>query len=128
MIVGIGSDIVHIPRMQRNLERYGDQFARRILAESEWPDYRRSANPAQLLAKRFAAKEAVSKALGTGFRNGLFLRHISVTHDEYGRPLLVFAAKASQIIADLGVTHSHVSLSDEREYAIAFVTLEKAPT
>lgn len=125
MIIGIGTDIVHIPRMQRNIDRYGDQFAKRILADAEWQDYHRNANPAQFLAKRFAAKEAFSKALGTGFRNGLHLRHIWVTHDDYGRPLLMYEEKASEIMRELGITRSHVSLADEREYAVAFVTLEK---
>lgn len=125
MIFGIGTDIVHIPRMQRNIDRYGDHFARRILAESEWLDYSKSHNRAQFLAKRFAVKEAVAKAFGTGFRNGLHLRHISVIHDDLGRPMLDVSAKASELMTQFGIAHSHVSLSDEQSYAVAFVILER---
>lgn len=126
MIFGIGTDIVHIERIQRSLARFGDAFARRILSDTEFDEFAQNPRPASYLAKRFAAKEAMSKALGTGFRDGLSLRHIRVTHDAHGRPGLRCAGKADELLQALGIDACHLSLADERDYAIAFVTLEKA--
>lgn len=123
MIHGIGTDIVAIARIQASLTRFGDKFARRILAPGEWQGFADSANPACFLAKRFAAKEAAVKALGTGFRNGISLAHIAVSNDVYGKPGLCFSGQALQVCTDLGVGEAHLSLSDEKDYAIAFVTL-----
>ena len=122
-IHGIGADIVEIGRMARNLERFGERFARRILAASELEAYARSPRKAAYLARRFAAKEATAKALGTGFRDGLSLRHIAVEHDSAGRPLLSFSGRARVLLEERGITGSFISLADERENALAFVTL-----
>jgi len=81
VIYGIGTDIVAVPRLQVNLDRYGERFAARILTASEMAVFRETANKAHFLAKRFAAKEALVKALGTGFRDGLSLRDIAVAND-----------------------------------------------
>jgi len=126
MIFGIGTDIVQTARMQRSLERYGDRFARRLLSEEEYRDFERSGDKANFLARRFAAKEAVAKALGTGFTNGIQLRDIGVGHDERGRPLLQFTGGARSFIEAHGITATHISLADERDHAVAFVTLETA--
>lgn len=123
MIIGIGTDIVRIPRMAKNLERFGDRFAKRILTPCEMVTFAQHKCPASFLAKRFAAKEAAAKAMGHGFRNGLMLTHIGVGHDELGKPLLEYSDKATEICDRLGVGESHISISDEDEYAIAFVTL-----
>ena len=125
MIHGIGTDIVTIGRMSEMLKRHGDKFAQRILAESEYEQYKSSTQPAAFLAKRFAAKEAASKALGTGFRNGLSLKHIYVTNDEVGKPQLNFVNRGKELIEELSITETHLSLADEKEYAVAFVTLGK---
>jgi len=130
MIYGIGTDIVQVARMAADLERYGERFARRILTPRELEEFRGCARPPHFLAKRFAAKEAAAKALGTGFRNGLTLRQIGVAHDHYGRPLLEYEGAAEVLRCNLGIRHSHLSLADEEDYAIAFVTLvsdESAP-
>ncbi|MCF6256403.1 MAG: holo-ACP synthase [Gammaproteobacteria bacterium] len=124
MIFGIGTDIVRIPRMADNLDRYGERFATRILTRSEMATFTDSAQQASFLAKRFAAKEAAAKALGTGFRNGLNLHDIGVDNDALGKPLLVFSQQAQQILQKQGIGNSHLSLSDEKEYAIAYVVLE----
>ena len=126
MIFGVGTDIVHVSRMQENLDRYGEKFAQRILSDIEFVEFSQTTRQAHFLAKRFAAKEAMAKALGTGFRDGLHLRHITVSHDDSGRPLLDCIEKAGELLTKFGVTRSHISLSDEAEYAIAFVTLESA--
>lgn len=126
MIFGIGTDIVHVVRMAENIERYGERFAARILTDTELEEYRRAAHPANFLAKRFAAKEAAAKALGWGFRDGLTLHDINVGHDGRGRPLLEFSGRAVELLEELGVGEAFLSLSDERDYALAFVTLAKA--
>ena len=125
MIFGIGTDIVSISRMQSALERHGDRFAERILAAVELEEYRQCANPAQFLAKRFAAKEAAAKAYGTGFRHGLGMSDFIVGHDAQGKPLLIFAGQAEQFCREQGVGESFLSISDEKEHAVAFVILLK---
>jgi holo-[acyl-carrier protein] synthase len=124
MIYGIGTDIVRVSRMHKNLERYGQRFAERILTDHEMEEFRRSARPAHYLARRFAAKEAAAKALGTGFADGLQLRHIGVTHDAAGKPLLEFSGRAAEMLRERGIAITHISLSDEENHAVAFVTLE----
>ncbi|NOX91847.1 MAG: holo-ACP synthase [Gammaproteobacteria bacterium] len=124
MIFGIGTDIVRISRMANNLARYGERFAARILTEAEMAVFTDSAQQAPFLAKRFAAKEAVAKALGTGFRDGLNLHDIGVNNDALGKPLLAFSQRAQQMLKKQGIGSTHLSLSDESEYAIAYVVLE----
>lgn len=124
MIYGIGTDIVRVARMQCNVERYGERFAARILTEPELADFRRSPKPAHFLARRFAAKEAAAKAIGTGFVNGLWLRHIGVTHDAMGKPQLVFDGQAAILVRAKMIHTAHLSLADEEDYAVAFVLLE----
>ncbi len=125
MIYGIGVDIVRVARMQAALERFGERLARRILTSHEMSALAHSRRPAYFLAKRFAAKEAVAKALGTGFRHGLALHHIGVRSDELGRPLLEFHGAALALLTERGISGAHLSLADEEDYALAFVTLTK---
>lgn len=123
MIFGIGTDIVHVDRMRDSLEKHGDKFARRILTELEFSEFSDKQDKAAFLAKRFAAKEATAKAMGTGFSQGLSLRHIGVKHDEAGKPLLEFLDVAEEFLQDNNIKQMHLSLADERDYAVAFVTL-----
>ncbi|MCK5724798.1 MAG: holo-ACP synthase [Gammaproteobacteria bacterium] len=123
MIYGIGTDIVHINRMRDDLNKYGDKFARRILTEAEFGEFQGKSNQAAFLAKRFAAKEATAKAMGTGFSQGLSLHHIGVEHDEAGKPVLDFSGVAEKFLQEKQIKQTHLSLADEREYAVAFVTL-----
>ena len=123
MLVGIGTDIVRIARFERMLERHGTRIAERILGAEELREFAACARPARFLAKRFAVKEAVAKAFGTGFRDGLSLRHIGLKHDGLGRPELSFSGRATELCALLRVGDSHVSVADEDDYAVAFVTL-----
>lgn len=123
VIVGIGTDIVRVSRIARNLERYGERFARRILTSNELVEFSNTRRSANFIAKRFAAKEATAKAMGHGFRDGLMLTDIGVGHDELGKPLLEYSGKAVDICDRLNVGESHLSISDEDEYAVAFVTL-----
>lgn len=123
MIYGVGTDIVRIARIEASLERFGERFARRVLAETEWAEFSRSRRPARFLAKRFAAKEAAAKAFGTGFSEGIAMRDIVVGHDGRGRPLLEFTAGAADFAAARAIVEAHLSISDEDTHAIAFVTL-----
>ena len=125
MIYGIGTDIVATARIAQILERYGDAFAERILAPDEWPSFKSSGTPARFLAKRFAAQEAFAKAAGTGLRAPVTLRNISIGHDPLGRPELHFQPALSAWLAQQGIRAQHLSVSDERELAAAFVVLER---
>lgn len=123
MIFGIGTDIVEVARMRRSLDRHGAKFAARILSATELTDFQHAPHPANFLAKRFAAKEAAAKAMGTGFRHGLSLRHISVKRDPHARPELVFAGAAKSFMQENRISAAHISLADEQAYAVAFVIL-----
>jgi len=106
------------------LERHGDRIAKRILTAVEMEFFSAAPHQASYIAKRFAAKEAAAKALGCGFRDGLSLRHIEVVNDSLGRPQLRFYSKGLELYQQFGLTSSQLSLSDEGEYAQAFVILE----
>lgn len=123
MIYGIGTDIVKVARMQQNLDKWGERFASRILSPRELEEFRASTRQAHFLSKRFAAKEACAKALGTGFRNGLSLPQISVRHTRYGQPVLEYTGTAFSLVQKNSINHSHLSIADEDDYALAFVTL-----
>ncbi len=120
-IFGIGVDLVAIARIEGLLDRHGARFPRRILAQAEYADFEHAAHPAAFLAKRFAAKEAVSKAMGTGFRDGMSLSDIAVGHDDLGRPLVALDGVAAERARSLGIAAWHISLADERDMAIAYV-------
>lgn len=120
-IRGIGTDIVSVKRIQDVLARSPD-FAKRVLTASELQRYADHPKPASFLAKRWAAKEATAKALGTGIGKVSF-QHIVIAHTEAGQPVLQLSHEAQKQAARLGATQFHVSLSDEQDYAIAYVVL-----
>lgn len=124
MIYGIGTDIVEVVRIEESLTKFGDAFARKMLAESEFAQYEASHIKARFIAKRFAAKEAFSKALGTGLRAPASMQNIAVTHDPLGKPLLVLATPLQKLLDEKGIRHMHLSISDEKQLAAAFVVLE----
>ena len=124
MIIGIGIDIVKISRIEQDLARFGEKFAHRLLTDTEMALWHQHGNSALFLAGRFAAKEAASKALGTGFNRGVSLKTIAIINNPAGRPELTFLDTALEYAAQLGCKHYHVSLSHEREFAVAMVVLE----
>jgi len=124
MIYGIGTDIVEVNRIESSIERFQDDFAERILAESEMASYMDSKIKARFLAKRFAVKEAFSKALGTGLREPVTFQNIAVSHDELGKPLLVLAQALQAFVEAKDIKHMHLTISDEKNLAVAFVVLE----
>jgi holo-[acyl-carrier protein] synthase len=124
MIYGIGTDIVEVTRIESSIVQFGDEFAKRILADSEFAAYEKSAIKPRFLAKRFAAKEAFSKALGTGLRAPCTFQNIAVSHDDLGKPLLLLAPELQGFLISRNITKTHISISDEKNLAAAFVVLE----
>lgn len=124
MILGIGTDIVTVARMGDKLDNNGDRFARRLLTNTEYAEYETKQNGAAYLAKRFAAKEATVKAMGTGFADGITWKHVCVRNNEKGAPFIELSGPAQEKALAMGVQHIHLSISDEREHAVAFVILE----
>jgi len=123
-IFGIGTDIVDIARLQSALERHGEAFAAKLLADDELPAWRGAGNPAAFLAKRFAAKEAFAKALGTGIRGAVTLRRLAVVHDTFGRPGFRCDPLLENELQSRKIHTIHLSLSDERQHVVAFVVME----
>lgn len=124
MIIGIGTDLCEIGRIQSALNRFGNRFSRRVLAEDEYVRYEQHRRQAAYIAKRFAAKEAFSKALGTGMRQPVSWQGISVVNSSAGKPELRFSNSLEAYLMKRGITDVHVSLSDETGMASAFVIVE----
>ena len=127
MIAGIGVDIAEISRFTRAYTKFGARFPRRILCRAELLEFPRARHPGRYLAMRFAAKEAASKALGTGFKQGVTPRQIRVIHAPSGQPSLEVSGRVAELFAHRGIHTSHLSLSDDGGFAVAFVVLEMAP-
>lgn len=123
MIYGIGTDIVHVSRLGEVYARHGERLLEKLLAPGEREDFSRAADGARFLAKRFAVKEAFGKALGTGVRAPATLPAIAVGHDALGKPILEFGPELQAEMDRRGLV-AHLSISDERDVAVAFVVLE----
>ena len=126
MIAGIGIDLATISRIEPVYTRFGDRFAKRILNEKEWTAYKNHKQPVRFLTKRFAAKEAAVKALGTGERGGVLLKNFYLEHDDLGKPILKVSGKAAERCSHYGIDHFWVTLTDEGDTVAAFVVLEKS--
>ncbi|HZQ75466.1 MAG TPA: holo-ACP synthase [Burkholderiales bacterium] len=124
MIFGVGTDVVEIGRIEKALGRFGEKFARRVLCEPELERFLKHRLPASYLAKRFAAKEAFTKALGTGIHAPANWHGVWVRNLPSGKPVLEFSDALKDLMKKKGVTSSHVSLSDEKDVAFATVILE----
>ena len=125
MIYGIGVDVLEPDRVARLLEKYGERFARRVLTEQEWPAYQRTRRPTLYVANRFAAKEAFSKAMGTGFRYPVTLGQIVILQNRLGKPELSFRPDLQRLVESEGIVGWHVTISDEKSVACAVVVLER---
>ncbi|WBU50543.1 holo-ACP synthase [Kosakonia pseudosacchari] len=123
-ILGLGTDIVEIARIEAVVARSGDRLAKRVLSDNEWALYQTHQQPVRFLAKRFAVKEAAAKALGTGIRNGLAFNQFEVFNDALGKPSLRLWDEALRMAEQMGVRTMHVTLADERHYACATVIIE----
>ena len=124
MILGTGTDLIDIRRIERALGRFGHRFARRVLVDDEYQRFCTHVKPAHYLAKRFAAKEAFSKAMGTGMHFPVTWQNVSVANERSGRPYLKFSEPLALLLKQRGVSRAHLSLSDEVEMACAFVVIE----
>ena len=126
MILGIGTDLIDVRRVERAMARFGHRFAQRVLVEHEYQRFCVHAKPSHYLAKRFAAKEAFSKAMGTGIHFPVNWHNISVANERSGKPYLKFSAPLAELLERRRISRVHLSLSDEIEMACAFVVLEGA--
>jgi holo-[acyl-carrier protein] synthase len=124
MIYGVGTDVVEIARIEQALGRFGERFATRILCPPELERFRKHRLPANYLAKRFAAKEAFTKALGTGINAPANWHGVWVRNLPSGKPVLEFSDALNKLLSQRGVASSHLSLTDERGVAMATVILE----
>lgn len=128
MIIGIGSDLIDIRRVEKTLQRYGDRFIKRIFTDVEHKKAQSRANPVPTYAKRFSAKEACSKALGTGIRRGVFFKDMGVVNLPSGQPTMELTGGALKRLEDLipkGMKpRIHLSITDEEDWAQTFVIIE----
>ena len=132
MIIGLGSDLCNIDRIANSLERFGERFENRVFTETERAKARRRPYTiAGTYAKRFAAKEAFSKAVGTGFRRGVFMKDIGVVNNPSGAPTLALeggaAKRLEEMIPEGHEAHIHLTLTDDHPWAQAFVIIEAIP-
>jgi holo-[acyl-carrier protein] synthase len=126
MIFGIGTDVLQLSRVERLYERYGERFAERLLLAEEKALFDRSRNKVRFLGMRFAAKEAIAKALGTGFANGIWIRDVGSVPNELGQPQVVYSARGREVCARLGVGSGFLTLTDEAGLIVAIAVLLKA--
>jgi holo-[acyl-carrier protein] synthase len=123
MIFGIGTDLLEIARVERVWNRFGERFATRVLLDEELELFAASPNRVRFLAMRFAAKEAIVKAMGTGFANGMWVRDVGTVPNELGQPQVIYSARGAAMCARLGIGDGFLSLSDEAGLILAFAVL-----
>ncbi len=126
MIFGIGVDVLETQRIAQTLARFGDRFIEHLLMPAEAAQLARTRRRERFLAMRFAAKEAIVKALGTGFAHGIWIRDVGVVQNSYGKPEVVFSERGEQLRRRLGVGEAHVTLTDEAGLVVAVAVLMKA--
>ncbi len=122
-VVGIGTDIIEISRIAQMKTPVREKLAQRVLTAQELIQYQNLQDSPAFLAKRWAAKEAASKALGRGIADGISFQHFEITSLASGQPILTLSARALSIAQELGATSWHLSIADEKHYATAFVVL-----
>ena len=123
MIYGIGADITSVARFKHILSKYGDKFAGKILSNAELNEYQKIINKANFLAKRFAAKEAFGKAIGTGI-SGFWFTDLTITHDSLGKPEFLLSNNCLEIKKNLKIAKFYLTISDDKNNAVAFVIAE----
>ncbi len=126
MIFGIGTDVVQVSRIEHVYERFGEHFATRLLMPQEQARFNPHKRPERYLAMRFAAKEAIVKAMGTGFAQGLWIRDVGIAPDSLGKPEVIYSERGQAMREQLGIGPGHVSLTDEAGLVVAFAVLERA--
>lgn len=125
MIYGIGNDIIDYNRVVALYHKHPQKLATRILSAQEQTLYQVSTDKPRFIAKRFAYKEAIVKAMGVGLRMGMRFEDFSILPDNLGKPLVSYSPKAQQILTQLGISHIHVNISDEKNYIVAMAVAER---
>ncbi|MEC9374755.1 MAG: holo-ACP synthase [Pseudomonadota bacterium] len=125
MIFGIGTDILTAERVANTYKRFGERFISRLLMDEEQEQFAFTKQPERFLAMRFAAKEAIVKAMGTGFSNGMWIRDSGVLSNRLGKPEIIFSDRGKKLCKEFGIIGGHVTLSDEGGKVIAVAVLEK---
>ncbi|MGC8518376.1 MAG: holo-ACP synthase [Steroidobacteraceae bacterium] len=126
MIFGIGIDVLRAERIDGVLERHGEHFIERLLMPAERTQLARTRRPQRFLAMRFAAKEAIVKAMGTGFANGVWIRDVGVVQNRLGKPEVVYSERGERVRRALGIGEGHVTLTDEAGLVVAVAVLLRA--
>jgi holo-[acyl-carrier protein] synthase len=126
VIFGVGTDIVELSRIQETYDRFGERFVERLLMPEERALFAQAKWPVRFLAMRFAGKEAPVKAMGTGFRHGMWIRDVGIVNNAWGRPLVIFSARGQGVCRQLGIGEGHVSLTDDAGLVVAFAVVMKA--
>jgi len=126
MIFGIGVDVLEAARIKRTFERFGERFVEHLLLPEEQAQLAHTQRRERFLAMRFAAKEAIVKAMGTGFAHGMWIRDVGVVQNAWGKPEVVFSARGERVRRALGVGEAHVTLTDEAGLVVAVAVLLRA--
>jgi holo-[acyl-carrier protein] synthase len=125
MIFGIGTDVVRLERVRQVHEKFGERFVERLLLPAELEAFRRYQRPVRFLAMRFAAKEAIVKAMGTGFAHGMWIRDSGIVSNAWGKPEIIWSERGRQMCEQLGIGEGHVTLTDEAGLIVAVAVLMK---
>ena len=123
MIFGIGIDVLQVERVERVFQKHGERFIRHLLLPEERAQLERTARPVRFLAMRFAAKEAIVKAMGTGFAHGVWIRDVGIVQNAWGRPEVIYSERGERVRARLGIGEGHVTLTDEAGLVVAVAVL-----
>lgn len=126
MIFGIGIDVLEAARIDATFGRFGARLIERLLMPQERAQFERTQRPGRFLAMRFAAKEAIVKAMGTGFAHGVWIRDVGVVQNAWGRPEVVYSARGDALRRQLGIGEGHVTLTDEAGLVVAVAVLMRA--
>ena len=126
MIFGIGVDVLEVKRVGETLQRFGEHFIERLLMPQEREQLVKTRRPERFVAMRFAAKEAIVKAMGTGFSHGVWIRDVGVVQNAWGKPEVVFSERGERVRRELGVGEGHVTLTDEAGLVVAVAVLMRA--
>jgi len=127
MIFGIGVDVLEAARIKKVFDKYGEHFVERLLMPAERAQMAKTRRKERFLAMRFAAKEAIVKAMGTGFAHGVWIRDVGVVQNAWGRPEVAYSPRGEKVRRKLGIGGGHVTLTDEAGLIVAVAVLETAP-